>query len=255
MDSMTQEQKFLFDLNGFLVVPGVLPADQVARMLADLDAHGVKDPDNDAFASRFGSFLEWSDDWRGLVDHDRLLPVLRELCGEKFRLDHAYGMAMRAGGRKGTEDLHHHAGLFDHGSYYVTHGERMHNGLIVVGFALTEVAPGAGGFCCIPGTHKSLFRPPEGYWSAVGNPLVRHVPLRAGDAVVFTESLTHGTQPWTCTTHERRAVLLKYAPGYYTFSGGPVRIEDPSRFSERQQRVLSGPGGLMRRPQVVSGRP
>jgi hypothetical protein len=252
---MSEEQKFLFDLNGYLVIEGLLPPPQVARMHADLDAHGIKDPDNDPFSSRFGSFLEWSDDWRGLVDHERLLPLLRGLCGEKFRLDHAYGMAMRAGGRKGVENLHHHAALFDHGCYYVTHGQRMHNGLIVVGIALVDVPPGAGGFCCIPGTHKSLFPPPEGYWSAVDNPLVRHVPMRAGDAVVFTESLTHGTQPWTCTTHERRSVLLKYAPGYYAFGQAPIKIKDPDGFTERQRRILSGAGGLMSRPQVMSGKP
>jgi hypothetical protein len=253
MDSMTDEQKFLFDLQGYLVLERMLPPEQVARMLAEVHARVAAAPDNDPFSSRFGGFLEWGEDWRGLIDHERLLPVVRALCGEKFRLDHAYGMAMRADGRRGAEDLHHHAAIFDHGCYYTTHGERMHNGLIVVGIALTDVPSGAGGFCCIPGTHKSLFPPPKGYWSAVDNPLVKHVPMRAGDAVVFTEALTHGTQPWTCTDHERRAVLLKYAPGYYAFSKQAIGIRDPSPFTPRQLRILAPAGNLMTREQVVSG--
>ena len=250
-DSMTDEQRFLFDLNGYLVLEGVLPSDQVARMLADIAAHDVRNPSNDPFKSRFGGFLDWGAEWRGLIDHARLLPALRELCGEKFRLDHAYGMAMSATGERGGEGLHHEAALFDHGSYYVSHGMRMHNGLIVAGFALTDVPPGAGGFCCIPGTHKALFPLPRQWYGAYDNPHIRHVPMRAGDCVIFTEALTHGTLPWTRTSHERRAVLMKYAPGYLAFSSAPVAVKDRSVFSERQLRILAGPGGLMQRLPVV----
>jgi hypothetical protein len=254
-DTMTDEQRFLFDLNGYLVLEQVLPKRQVARLLADIDAHGVKDPSNDPFKSRFGGFLEWGADWRALIDHRRTLPVLRELLGERFRLDHAYGMAMRAGGERGGEGLHHHGGMFDHGSFYAHQAGRMHNGLIVIGFALTDVPPGAGGFCCIPGTHKSEYAMPPKWQGAYDNPHIRHVPMRAGDAVVFTEGLTHGTLPWTCATHERRAVLFKYAPGYMQWARDGVALKDPKAFSERQLRILDRAGGLMTRPSVVTGRP
>ena len=38
---MTDEQRFLFDLQGYLVVPEVLDAATVSRMLAEMDARGV----------------------------------------------------------------------------------------------------------------------------------------------------------------------------------------------------------------------
>ena len=38
----------------------------------------------------------------------------------------------------------------------------MHNGLIVVSFALTDCPPGAGGLAVVPGTHKGNLSWPEG---------------------------------------------------------------------------------------------
>ncbi len=158
---MTDEQRFLFDLQGYLVLPGVLPPDQIARMLAAMDEHGVKDPANDPAQSRFDGFLDWGPDFRALIDHDRVVGVLRGIIGETFRLDHIYGMAMRADGKRGGEGLHHEAAMFDYGCFHVAHGTRMHNGLVVVSFALTDVLPGSGGLCCIPGTNKSIFPVPH----------------------------------------------------------------------------------------------
>ncbi len=241
MQPMTDEQKFLFDLQGFLVVRAALDPATVAGLRADCDAHGVCDAANDPSKSRFSGFLEWGDDWRGLVDHAAVLPILTGIIGEKFRLDHAYGMAMRHDGTPGGEGLHHEGGMFDHGCFYATHGNRVHNGLVVVSYALCEVPPGGGGFCCIPGTHKSLFPPPQSWYGVLDNPLLVHVPMRAGDMLVFTEALTHGTMPWTCTTHERRSILLKYAPGYMQWAGAPIALKDPARFTARQRNILAGP--------------
>ena len=35
--------------------------------------------------------------------------------------------------------------------------------------------------------------------------------MKAGDAVIFTEALTHGTLPWTAA-HERRLLRYLYSP-------------------------------------------
>lgn len=252
---MTDEQRFLFDLKGFLVLESVLDTETLTRMRADVDERGPREVANSSFKSRFGGFLDWGPDWRALIDHPRTLPILRELLGERFRMDHAYGMAMSASGERGGEGLHHFAGMFDHGAYYATKGTQMHTGLLVVSFALYDVPPGAGGFCCIPGTHKSIHPMPQKWFGAYDNPHIVHVPMRAGDVVIFTESLTHGTLPWTCTTHERRAILLKYAPGYMQWANDPIAVKDPSKFTEQQMRILQRAGGLMNRPQVASGKP
>jgi hypothetical protein len=249
---MSDEERFLFDLRGFLVLRGVLDAERIRRMHAAIDQKVVHTVKNDPFQSRFGGFFDWGEDWTSLIDHARILPILRGIIGERFRLDHAYGMTMNASGERGNEGLHHHAGLYDHGCFYATTGTRMHNGLVVVSYTLVDVPPGAGGFCCIPGTHKSMLAPPKRWFGTLDNPLIEHVALKAGDVVVFSEALSHGTMSWTCRDYDRRAVLLKYAPGYMQFSGNPVPVKNVEGLTPRQRLIASPPGSLMNRPEVMS---
>lgn len=248
---MSEEQRFIFDVQGYLVVEGALGEDRLARMRAEMDRRKIAEPGEDLDLYRWGGFLGWGEDWRTLIDHPRLLPVLEELLGPKFRLDHAYGMAARANGGRSPQELglHHAAGMFDHGCYYTTHGTKMHNGLIVVSYALTDIAPGAGGFCCIPGSHKANFKMPNRWYSLDDNPLARQVPQKAGDAVVFTESLTHGTWPWTNPRGERRSVLLKYCPHYMQWASTPME-SNIDALTERQRAILQ-PAYVWQRPRLA----
>jgi ectoine hydroxylase-related dioxygenase (phytanoyl-CoA dioxygenase family) len=73
-----------------------------------------------------------------------------------------------------------------------------------------------------------------------GNPLVRQVPQKAGDVVIFTEALTHGTWPWTDPNGQRRSVLLKYAPHYMQWGQKPMDADAVPGLSERQRLLLEG---------------
>src|SRR5437763_10600390 len=81
-------------------------------------------------------------------------------------------------------------------SYHYRDGQ-FFSALTTVSYALTDVPPGAGGFCVIPGSHNSSVPSLRQFWN-VANPAecVVHLPLRKGDAVIFTEALTHGALPW-----------------------------------------------------------
>src|SRR5690606_19047212 len=116
----------------------------------------------------------------------------------------------------------------------------MHNGLIVVSFALTDIDPGIGGFACIPGSHKALYKTPQKYYSVENNPIAIQVPQKAGDVVIFTEALTHGTMPWRNKTGERRSVLLKYCPHYMQWSTRTMEV-NTDQLTERQRLILQGP--------------
>lgn len=236
---MTPHEKFFFDVNGYINIEGVLPPEQVKQMVADMEKNGVKDPDNNPSLSRFSGFLGWGEQWRNLIDHPRMLPIITTLLGPKFRLDHAYGMAMRAEGKAAPRgrELHHNSHMYHHGCYYVTHQQIIHNGLIVVSFALTDIAPGAGGFICIPGSHKASFETPSDWYNFDNNPMVRQIPQKAGDVLVFTEALTHGTAPWTSTSNERRSVLLKYCPHYMSWAANPMNANIEG-LTERQKLIL-----------------
>ena len=105
-----------------------------------------------------------------------------------------------------------------HIAYEVAEG-RIRCGLVVVHYALCDVGPADGGFCALPGSHKSSFGCPDSFKPLTDpGPPIASVPLRAGSAVLFTEALTHGTLPWTAE-HERRALFYRYTPGHMAFVG------------------------------------
>ncbi len=239
---MTDEQKYMFDVQGYTVIKGALDPDTVVRMRAEMDRQGIKDAQNNANLSRFSKFLSWGPDWRNLIDHPSVFGHLEELIAPKFRLDHAYGMAMSADGEKAPEgnEMHHEANMFGYGCFYVATGRAMHTGLIVVSYALTDIPPGAGGFICIPGSHKAAYPTPHRLYSMKDNPMWRQVPQNAGDVLIFTEALTHGTMPWSLKTGERRSVLMKYCPGYMQWGGKPMD-SDIEGLTERQKNILAGP--------------
>lgn len=161
--------------------------------------------------------LEWPPDlgqpFRDLIDHQPILDYLTEFVDDRVRLDHCYGLQMMPGS----------PGLPLHGfpgnrpgncAWYQVRNGSISGGLTVVSYARTDVPAGAGGFVCVPGSHKATFPSPYLDERAdPGQPEMAHVELNTGDAVIFTEALTHGSLDWN-GPGIRRALLYKYAPGH-----------------------------------------
>ena len=83
------------------------------------------------------------------------------------------------------------------GAYFPFRENQIAEGFVVVTFNLTDAGPEHGGFCCIPGSHKSHFRLPERIADSPEDcPFVVVPEVPAGSAVLFTEALTHGTAAW-----------------------------------------------------------
>lgn len=239
---VTDAERYLFDLKGYLVVPKVLDTTMLKQLNRILDS---------------GPPLEWLPELGGpfldLLDHQRILPYLVEFVDERVRLDHAYGIQMEPGS----------PGLALHGSpedrprnaawYYVRNGS-ISSGLTVVSFALTDVRAGAGGFVCIPGSHKANFECPYLDLSADRDvPWLTHVELSAGDAVIFTEALTHGSLDWA-GPGIRRALFYKYTPGQTAWLSYRWTKEELAPLSTRQRAMVGDPGviyfdgGMQRKP-------
>jgi hypothetical protein len=245
---MDELERYLFDLQGFLVVKDVLTPEEVARLNAAIDRHTDGVTGHDGSDARIGGFLAWEEPlFRELIDHPRMLPYLKALLGEGFRLDHEYGMYMGPG----IKGLPLHGGgtpYQSHQSYHCRDG-RMYNGLTVLAYALTDVRPGDGGFCCIPGSHKANFAcPAEVRRFEISPGCVAHVPIRAGSALFFTEALTHGTLDWTAP-YERRALLFKYSPAHESWGRAGRSPELLSLMTDRQ-RLLLEPPYIWKRPPI-----
>jgi hypothetical protein len=217
---MTEEERFLFDLRGYLVLNGVLRSDEVAalnRLLDEYDLWSGSRPaggwlrfEDDAFLTA-GRIHQWGEPFRRLIANTTILSYLADLIGPQFRYDHGYALMMRAGSASGV--LHGGSIPFFHDCYYRVVENRIHNGLFAVAFSLSDQPPDAGGFVCLPGSHKSEFRVPDQFQDIDrALPYLEHVPMGAGSALLFTEALAHGTLRWT-GVHERRIIFAKYSPG------------------------------------------
>jgi hypothetical protein len=248
---VNDEELYLFDVQGFLVIKGALSPGEVGVLNRLVDDRHLPEPGEDVQSQRFGGFLLWDQAFRALLDHPKILPYLRELLDPGVRLDHYYGIYMR----QGTSGLTLHGGgtPYDRPEYFHYRNGKMYNGLTVVTWALSDVPLGQGGFACIPGSHKANYPCPPAIRRYEHNPgCVIQVPMQAGDALIFTEALTHGTHPWTAP-FQRRSLLYKYAPGHMAWGAGyrawPAELSD---LLTPAQRLLLEPPYHNRRKDVAN---
>ncbi|OLZ71767.1 hypothetical protein AVW11_05880 [Streptomyces amritsarensis] len=259
---MKDHEKYLFDLNGYLVVRNALTPDEVVQLNEAVDRRSVSeklestpyfhtgfpdvmlgnsDPGNGPVDLADGSLLDWGPEFRRLIDLPRILPYLEELLKPEVRFDHAYGVFSRAGAASGVGmHLHHGGAPHDPSQSYSYRDGEIYNGLLAVSYALTPAAAGGGGFCLVPGSHKSNFPLPQEVREAGSSWPVQHVPLEAGDAVIFSEATTHGTLPWSGTT-ERRVLLYKYCPSFMQWERSSPGAAVDARFTPEQRSLMISP--------------
>ena len=77
---------------------------------------------------------------------------------------------------------------------YFFKNDRIFTGLTVVEYLLADEGPGDGGVAVIPGSHKANLACPKSMikWKSTKSTCSK-VNGKAGDAIIFTETLTHGT--------------------------------------------------------------
>ena len=239
---MNENEKYLFDLQGYIAVPDALDSAQLEKLNAVLDQHIEQECPDEEHAHRFGGLLSWGKPYRDLIDNPSIVPYLNVILGERFRLDHLYADLIRGGTSPIGATLHGGGAPFDPSQYYHFHGGQMYNGLTVVAYNLADVGPEDGGFGCVPGSHKSNYRFP-GEWRDMAEniePCVSRVIGPAGTAVIFTEALTHGALPWT-GQGERRTIFFKYSPHPMSWS---ARYFDGAEFkglTDRKRAILEAP--------------
>lgn len=248
---VTEEERYLFDLRGWLLVPNAIDADALAALNAILDQRlAGTDPDQIAFLmGQFGGeVLAWGPPLLNLVDNPRITPYLEEFINPQYRLDHECAMVMRPGATSVMQTLpsatlHAASAPYDASQYFHFRDGRMWNGLTVVAYYLCDVNPGDGGLALVSGSHKSNYPIPVSFEAVLGGELpswVTPIAAPAGTAVIFTEAIAHGTLPWRAA-HERRALLYKYSPHPISWSW---RFYEPDKYeglTERQRALLEPP--------------
>eukprot|EP00587_Corethron_hystrix_P008648 CAMPEP_0113306048 /NCGR_PEP_ID=MMETSP0010_2-20120614/5451_1 /TAXON_ID=216773 ORGANISM="Corethron hystrix, Strain 308" /NCGR_SAMPLE_ID=MMETSP0010_2 /ASSEMBLY_ACC=CAM_ASM_000155 /LENGTH=319 /DNA_ID=CAMNT_0000160629 /DNA_START=469 /DNA_END=1428 /DNA_ORIENTATION=- /assembly_acc=CAM_ASM_000155 len=248
---MSDDEKYLFDLNGYIVLRGVFSPEEVADANAVIDRHLEEansrlDPalrntkndspmrgDNAKARMDLGGILEWGEDskiFKKILAHDRLMPYLTTMLGKGFRMDH---MPFIIAQDKGAEGFHLHGGTIDceSGAYnpflaYNFINGHMQCSLVGCSLLLTDHNPGDGGFCVVKGSHKSNYKAPiDMVHGKAHTEYVEQLNTKAGDVILFSEGTVHGALPWM-GEKQRRLALFRFAPAFMAYGRSYMASED-----------------------------
>ena len=263
MLEMSDREKFLFDLQGFLHVRQVLTPEEVKAMNDAIDANVPPFTEENwtgpnvygggmagkASNHGCGGMLTWPQPWcqpfRDLLAHPRAIPYLNTIFGRGWKLDHRPGCIMARKG-KGGHGLHGNTSrIFDGAQFYNCTNGQIRTGLTVFQYQLADINPGDGGITVIPGSHKANFKCPEDIMLYnEDKECVYNVACKAGDLVIFMEATIHGALPWTAD-HERRSLLYRYCPKYMQWAphnyGEHELPEWTEELTDLQRAVLEPP--------------
>jgi ectoine hydroxylase-related dioxygenase (phytanoyl-CoA dioxygenase family) len=240
---MNDQQRYLFDLQGFIVLKGVLPQTHVARLEASLDrleasAEGDLPPHVAIAKPRtpeelyLANIVEAGPEFEQLIDVPDVLDVIREVSLGLFRLNHTYALYHWRGG---VTPLHMGGTPIHPKAHYATSGGQIFSLLTKAVFPISNHRPEDGCFAVVPASHKAGFPLSPG-----GEALLVPVDAEPGDAVVFTEALTHGSLK-NLSGRCRKTVFYCYSVGYmpdWTKFGLTFSNELMARVNDARHEVL-----------------
>lgn len=215
---MTDIEKYEFDRLGYLVLPGFLaPAEvtRLARTVDELERHAlgrltqpprkksVWGPDYHANAEKgyhvagqqkegetliIEDFFNADPAFDVLVNHARTMDFIRGIVQERPTINNSE-IRIRYQGNQS----HTHMGGPISGKYRYSYNAKGIDSMMVrMIYFIHDVGPEDGPFCVVPATHKSNLVSPYGTSDANAEPGMVGLPVKAGDAILFTENLRHG---------------------------------------------------------------
>lgn len=237
---MTEQQKYLFDLQGYIVLKDVVPLNIVEACNRVLDRFENMPPEEFPAPLVLGTpktekelyisnILESDPAFIPLIDIPEVLSIIEGVTGGEYRLNHTYTIYRW---KDGYTPMHMHATpIISKCQYYCRNGQ-MISTLTKAVFPMIDCHVEDGSFAAIPGAHKSNFPRPWGEHPDE-NPVLTPIPANAGDAIIFTEALTHGSVMNT-SGRRRRTVYFCYSIGYMPDWGGQGLV-----FSNRVMESLN----------------
>ena len=219
MVNMTEEQKFFFDLHGWILLPSVLSGAEIEAMKAEVNA---------------GAKQSYEGELQNLLDHPAIVGILSEILSHEpyfledcysFRCENSFTTVRPPGWSKVERSdmgLPHvvRPPQQANAMRYQVAGHKIFSGLTRVVWELEEVKAGCGGTSFLSGSHKAHFSygSPDPYrqniggspWEASMRAAMSDYACPPGSVVIFTESLVHAANDWTNPDNPRCAVFNCY---------------------------------------------
>ena len=226
------EQDYLFDVQGFRVLSGALTPDQLGRINGWVDAqpprlpgewagnvlvHSYSGPDG----TNYQNIFEGGDVFEEIIDHPAWIAEVRRYIASDYNgvlINEAF---LNVRGQSGYIGIHSGGALVSPINTFRHHTGAWQLGQINILMALTDIGLGDGATVVVPGSHKANMIHPSLMESktksyrddqAAGRALrTEEVHLKAGDALMFTDSITHGSAA-RINPGERRVMIYRYSP-------------------------------------------
>ena len=213
--NMTQHDRVVFDLKGYIVKPAVLSESEV-KTLKEFVLRQKDNPESLPPHERClpgGSFAP-------LIDHPAVMNVLLDVIDPD------------AGGRTTNPNY-----------AYNFHDGRIYAGMTRVVWELDEVIEDRGGTCFIPGSHKanynirtnpvaSIDARDSGLWESYGCP--------PGSLVIFSEAVRHSADFWQNPRNPRVAIFCAYNHINVRHHKPSTPSEVIDRLAPKHQRFFKG---------------
>lgn len=237
----TAMDDYLFDLRGYLVLERALSKAHVAELNAGIDAVPPIEPGEwhghvhrECFEKQRGIALqqiyEAGEPFERLIDHPRWIELVKRYVGGEGSFDWLHGPLFIDENFASIRGPHEAIAMHSGGATYTKRTQyRIENqhfmcGQINILVALTDIGPGDGATMVIPGSHKSNFPHPGApkEWASGSMDGVEgaiEVYLKAGDALLFVDAITHGAARRK-NPGERRILVYRYGPSWGNFRFG-----------------------------------
>lgn len=241
---MTELQKFIFDLKGWLVIPAVLDEAQTEACRQHLstlahNSEALPEHERNTYSGPCGE----------LLDHPMLVPILGEIIapdlttqttnitstlpaeGETlaygFRCDNSFPVIREAS--RSTPFSPHNGGpsMGPSHNFDFIHGKMVAPSVRVV-WELNMVEKNGGGTPFLSGSHKSNYEIPAELREQMDELCWESYSCPAGSLVMFSENVCHGSAPWTNPDEPRMAIFshyMHYCMRFHRMAPHPATIE------------------------------
>ncbi|QGQ99040.1 hypothetical protein EHS13_31270 [Paenibacillus psychroresistens] len=211
---LTEEQKFLFDLKGYIVFPNVFTDEQVAAMKEQVEQINQAKQNRSAAEQRAG-IVQGSTIPGGptevILSNPIVKGTLHHLIGPDVRLDQVFSVVREQG--QGDIQGPHQGGPMrnPHFHYHFTQGQS-YSGLTRMVVELNAVGKDDGGTVFLPGSHKANLAVPASLQEKkISYPFpFEGYEAPAGSVVFFSENTCHAGPVWTNPNHPRVAILFAF---------------------------------------------